>query len=378
MFQKSFKQGLWVALLYFILVMVNDVFHITNIKVSDTDFYLDTIKSVLKYDPNKLVTTPVYVVAITDEDVAKYKLNGYALPKQMIEKILKRYEKSDAKVLFLDLDIARYSCIDATAPTSADRAMLHTLNTLEKKLILSSFKTAPLYKELNNTQLSILSVEYEATSDRSVKSFNTSLQQKESVAYALYKEMAGGDIWALSKPKKWIDESFSNLIIYKEFDGANSYYSGLSKISLEKFLTSDDDFVDAILLLGRVDSDSHDFFNTPIGVLPGIYIHANSIMSMFYYGVIKSYYPLNLLIAFLLGMSFTLSFEYLKQKTELDESKEELLAAIGIVIFSSFCVVVSYFLLENYSIWLDYQKVVFVFSIYEAMKLISQFIRRNR
>jgi CHASE2 domain-containing sensor protein len=247
---------------------------------------------------------------------------------------------------------------------------------LNKKVILPALKRAPLYKELHNTQLSILSVAYEATSQRSIKTFNTNLKQKESVAYALYKEMAGGDICALQQHNIWIDQAFSNRIIYKEFEGNSSYYSGLSRVSLEDFLTGDDSYTDAILLFGRVDSDAHDFFTTPIGVLPGIYIHANAVMSMFYYGAIKSYYLLNLFLAFVLGMSFTLVFEYLKQKTDLNEGKEELIAAFGIVVFSSLCIGISYFLLENYSLWLDYQKVVFVFSMYEFMKLLSQFIRR--
>jgi len=377
--QKSFKQGLWVALLYLLLLIVNDLLHITNIKVSNTDFYLDTIKSTLKFDKNKFVITPVYVIEITDSDIKKYNLNGYALPKEIIEKILKRYSASEAKVIFLDLDIGRYSCIDSNKPTVADENLVKNINHLSKKIILPFFVNhPPLYNQFNNPLISILSVEYLVSSDKNIKYFNTSIEQKESVSYVLYKEMAGGDVWALQEENRWIDKTFSNIIIYKDFDGNHSYYSGLSKLSLDEFLNSKDDFIDALLLIGRVDKGSYDFFNTPIGVLPGIYVHANSIMSMFYYGVIKSYYILNFFIAFFLGMGFNVAFEYLKLTTELDESQEELLAALGIIIFSSFCVVVSYFLLETYSIWLDYQKVVFIFSIYEVIKLISQFIRKNR
>ena len=76
-------------------------------------------------------------------------------------------------------------------------------------------------------------------------------------------------------------------------------------------------------------------------------------------------------MAFLLGFSFTYIFESLKSKPYIPDNIEEFLAWAGIVLFSFLCVIATYFLLEFYSIWLDYQKVVSVFAVYETVRIIS-------
>jgi len=369
--KKAVYQGLFVALLYVATLVLNDYFHVTNLKITNTDFYLDTVKKISKFDADKLVTTPLYIIEINDEDVKKYELNGYALPKSIINKILYKYEKSDASLLFLDLDISKPSCIESQKFSAVEFELLDILNSSKKRVILPSLDIAPLYKDINNSLVSILSVEYLADDDLSVKRYSTAKEGMDSVAYSIYKDLSQNDT-NLSISKGWTDTKLSDLIIYKEFDKDDSYYSGLSKISLTQFLENNEEYVDAILMLGRVDKNSHDTFNTPIGVIPGIYINANAVMSMFYYGEIKSYYLLNALMAFILGFSFSSAFDYLKSKKYIAENKEDFVAGLGIMLFSLFCVMASYFLLESYSIWLDYQKVVFVFTLYEAVKIIKE------
>ncbi|MDF1878136.1 CHASE2 domain-containing protein [Sulfurimonas sp. SAG-AH-194-C20] len=368
---KAVLQGLFVSFFYVIFLIFNDYFHIINLKITDTDFYLDTIKQINKFDKTRLITTPLYVVEITDSDIQKYDLTGYALPKSIINKILYKYEKSDASLLFLDLDISKPSCIESQLFSKGEFELLDILNKSKKRIILPSLDVSPLYKDINNSLISILSVEYLALDDLSVNRYSLGTDAKESVAFSIYQGLTQNDT-NLSESKNWTDEKLSNLIIYKEFDKANSYYSGLSKISLSQFLDDNVSYTDAVLMLGRVDKNSHDYFNTPIGVIPGIYINANAVMSMYYYGEIKSYYLLNALMAFLLGQGFSIAYEYLKYKKYVAENKEDFIAGLGIVIFSLLCIVSSYFLLEYYSIWIDYQKVVFVFTVYEAVKILKE------
>jgi len=339
--------------------------------VTDTDFYLDIIKKINKFDERKLITTPLYIIEIDDKDIKKYNLNSYAIPKSMINEILQKYNNTNAKLLFIDLDISKYSCIDSKEPTSSDLKLIETLNSSKKRILLPFMSNAPIYLEVNNTKVSTFSVEFIANDAKSVKTYSSQMKDKDTVAYAIYKEMTNS-YNDLNTNQYWIDEKLSNLIVYKEFDKNNSYYSGLSKISLREFLTSDNSYEDAIFLLGRVDKNSNDLFNTPIGVLSGIEIHANAIMSMYYYGEIKSYHLLSILIAFILGFTFSFVFELLKINTNISKNKEDVAAGVGIMIFSALCLITTYFLLERHSVWLDYQKVVFVFTTYEVLKIIIE------
>ena len=379
MLKKALMQGVYVALLYCLVLLVNNIFHLTNIKVTDTDFFFDMLKAKTKFNANKLLLHPLYVIAIDDNDVKKYKINGYALSKSLISGILQRYEQSDASILFLDLDISKYSCIDAQQATPSDNMLVSAINHLSKKILLPYLHNAPLYQELNNTNISYVSVDFQANGERQVDSYLLQENSIPSVAYTIYKEIDTEAENILTK-SLWIDKRLSTLIVFKDFDGENSYYSGLSRLSLDQFLHSQNDFSDAVILVGRVDHDAHDSFDTPIGVINGIYLHANSVMSMFYYGKIKSYHLLNLLLAFILGFLFSLIFELLKSKMNLSETKEDMLASIGVMIFLFLCAGLSYILLEYYSIFLDYQKVIFVFGAYEAVKIIanSSLIRRMR
>ena len=379
MLKKALVQGAYVALLYCFVLIINNVFHLTNIKVTDTDYFFDILKEKSKFDADTLLLHPLYVVAIDDEDVKKYNIKGYALSKSVISKIITRYEASDAALLFLDLDISKYSCIDAKKPTSSDKVLVDVMGHLSKKVLLPHLKNAPLYKEFNTTHISFVSVKYYANDQRQVDSYLLEDRSVPSAAYAIYHEIDPNAKNLLQK-SPWIDQRLSHLIVFKEFDGENSYYSGLSRLSLDDFLHTKKEFSDAVILVGRVDHDAHDNFDTPIGVISGIYLHANSVMSMFYYGIIKSYHLLNLLLAFILGFLFTLVFEMLKNKMDISEAKEDMIASVGVMIFLGLCAFLSYILLEYYSIFLDYQKVIFVFGAYEMVKIIanSSFLRRIR
>lgn len=374
--KKALWQGLYLSLVFIGTFLVNDYFHFINLKITDTDFYLDAVKQINKFDDNKLITMPLYVVEITDSDIEKYALSGYALPKSIINKILYRYERSDASLLFLDLDISKPSCIESQKFAEVEFELLDILNNSKKKVILPFIEEAPLYEKINNSLISLLSVEY-LTDDLRVTRYSTERNGRESASYRIYKSLSQSDA-NLSVSSNWIDSKLSKIILYKEYEGNDSYYSGLSKISLSQFLEGKNNYLDAIFMIGRVDKNAHDSFSTPIGVIPGIHINANAVMSMFYYGEIKSYYLINIFMAFLLGFSFTYVLEFLKSKPYIPDNIEEFLAGLGIMLFSFICVTASYFLLEFYSIWLDYQKVVFVFVVYETVRIISSKLSESK
>jgi len=382
-FNHALKQGFILLFIYFVILSINDIFHFTNLKLSDTDFYLDTIKEINKFDKNKQIVSPIYVIEITDADVIKYKfLNKYALPKSLIRNIIQKYEQSEAQLLFMDLNIAKPSNLASDTPTKEDYKLLETINALTKKIILPKSDSAPLYSKIINPNIIYMSINYETKGDFTVRNYSTETNGTLGVAYYINREFLQQEPIQFNGASPWVDEKFLNVIVYKDFyENNNSYYSGLSKISLSQFLNSKNIFTDAIFLLGRVDKDSLDTFHTPIGVLPGIYLNANAIMSIFYYGEIRSYHLLNLFISFVLGFLFSICFSYLQIKTSISSKKEEMIAFLGIFIFSMTFLIISYLLLESYSIWIDYQKVIFAFTLYEGAKIFSSFkqlIRKKR
>ena len=74
------------------------------------------------------------------------------------------------------------------------------------------------------------------------------------------------------------DVHYSDFIDFADFTGIKD----INKVKKLGFKIDNEyiDFKDKIVIIGRDDPDCKDFHNTPVGIMAGMYVHANSIATV--------------------------------------------------------------------------------------------------
>lgn len=367
---KHFKYGFIVLLIYLILITLSKFFNVFNIDYLPLDFLVDSYKQTKK--TNYTYPKQIYIVEITDNDIIKYNLNGYYLPREPLIDFIKLCEARRVNSIFFDLNMYLSTSEGNTHLTRSDKLLVDTFNTNKTKLFLLENNNSIIYKQLKTNNIEYVDVNVKADFDYTVREVVTT-ESDNYIAYKLYEQITDKKASTIldNYSSKWLDSDFSSIIIFKEFLDGNSYYSGLSKLSLDDFIQSKTNFKNSIILFGRVDSNNNDSFNTAIGVLPGLYIHANALMSMIHFGAIKSYYILNAVIAFLFGLLFSIYKDFLDSLEEdFNELQYEFLLIIFVTVGILTLVGLSYILFGYYTIWIDFITIILALTLMEFFEIL--------
>lgn len=368
--KNHIKYGIIILCIYFLLIILSKIFNIFNIDYLPLDFLVDSYKKTKK--TNYTYPKQVFIVEITDHDIIKYNLDGYYLPRKPLIDFLELCEARRVNSIFFDLNIYFSTSEGNTHLTESDRKLIDTFNTTNTKIFLLENNDSIIYKQLNTNNIEYVDVNVKADFDYTIREIATK-ESDNYIAYKLYEEISSKKASAIldNYSSKWLDSDFSSIIIFKEFLDENSYYSGLSKLSLDDFIQSKINFKNSIILFGRVDTHNNDSFNTAIGVLPGLYIHANALMSMIHFGAIKSYYILNAAIAFLFGLFFALYKDFLDSLEEnFNELQYELLLIIFVTVGVLTLVGLSYVLFGYYTIWIDLITIILSLTLMEFFEIL--------
>lgn len=366
---KKNYYGPIVLILYILIILFSKYFNFFNVNYLELDFLIDSYK---KEQTNTYTyRKPIYIVEITDSDVKKYLLGGYYLPRDALIRFLRICENKKVDTVFFDLNLYTTTSEGNRRLEVRDKALIEAINSTSLNIYLIENNESIIYKNIDNSKVHYVSASVEADSDYSVRDFDVS--NKNYVTYSLYENVTEKNITDVLKryTSNWIDQDYSKKIIFKEFINQNSYYSGLSTITFDQFITSPQNYKNSVLLFGRTDIESHDLFNTPIGLMPGVYLHANSLMSLIHYGGIKSYYLLNAAFAFMVGWLYIVFRRYLDSREKVfNELEYELLEGGFMLLLVFVVIVVSYLLFGFYLIWIDFISIALALTLLKMGELL--------
>lgn len=366
--KKQILYGAAVCGVYLLLILVSRVLNIVNIDYVSLDFIIDSYKET----HSKIYRSPkrIFIVEITDKDVEKYGLHTYYLPRKLLAGFVDKCGKEDVNSIFFDVNLC-FGTSENGSLSDADGILIDALNASGAQLYLIECPSGTIDGHLDGGNVDFVNVDVTADKDYTVRKMPSDGLQAY-VSYKLY-ERVGGDTNRLLalRDSPWIDGDMSGRIIFKAFHNAYSYYSGLTRMSYDAFMRSDLHFKDAVILFGRVDAGSKDFFNTAAGVMPGIYVHADTLMSLIHFGLVKSYYVLNALFAFLVGMAYAAFKAYLAASKR---AFSELQIEVAVYLLFAGCtlvlVAVSYLLFGLFTLWVDFITVMLAASIVETVEVI--------
>ena len=269
------------------------------IRSTFTDFEYDTtlkLYSIIKHTPQN---APKIITILVDENYLKENnlnasdggLRFNFTPRSMLANILNdlnvAMDGAKPKLVLLDYLLPHPSDINSTTPTNDDKYLIDTLNKLEFPVLIPTYSDKIFIEnEITNKNVYFGSTLISLASDNVARSYSPYFCRDEKpifhIASVLGKSYEGKENGLCAKQSK---HSYSDLlktrILYKEILGdigaKYSKYSNIHIYSASEVINMDEDFDDAIVLIGSDHTGSNDIVKTSVDTRSGVLILADAI-----------------------------------------------------------------------------------------------------
>lgn len=264
-----------------------------------TDFEYDTTLKLYSKFSLAPQDAPKIITILVDENYLKENnlnasdggLRFNFTPRSMLANIINdlnvAMDGAKPKLVLLDYLLPHPSDINSTTPTNDDKYLIDTLNKLEFPVLIPTYSDKIFIEnEITNKNVYFGSTLISLASDNVARAYSPYFCRDEKpifhIASVLGKSYEGkeNDLCA-----KQIEHSYSDLlktrILYKEIlgnEGAKySKYSNIHIYSASEVINMDEDFDDAIVLIGSDHTGSNDIYNTSVDTRSGVLILSDAI-----------------------------------------------------------------------------------------------------
>jgi len=424
---SSIKRAIFYSILVTILYIISYQFYDREIvrgNIEDIAFDIVDKFAIETKDTNTTDIPNVMIFAIDDLYMKKNKLfdkhnrvsYGYLFPRDHIAKFIKNLDelvseadpKNRPKALFIDYDLSFSSMPYGKELSKEDIELLNTLKQDRNYTIFlpktSAYnfvqysKDSKIQELIKNKKIVFVSVNLLKSSDDTVRryeSYHSYLEPNDinktyiNVDIMLYNLIKQNKIPTIQEVKSLFkkDDIIANRIWIKSYKSMQtddecisykSYWQHLVKYSANCSLyeIDEDDFKDAVIMLGGTHSKNNDVFNT-LNVLDaqsftGIDLHANTLMTILHLnGQLK---PISLFVGSIIMFAtfFTISIlvDTLLGRFNLDSSISFIvtLAINGVILIT-----ISTILLTKHHIWFNWLVPLILFEAIEAIDFIQDY-----
>ena len=269
------------------------------IRSAFTDFEYDTTLKLYSLIKQKPQSAPKIITILIDENYLRDNnlsnsdggLRFNFTPRSVLANVLNELniaiDGAKPKIVLLDYLLPHPSDINATAPTADDKYLIDTLNTLEFPVFLSTYSDKIFIEdEKLSPNITFGSTLISLASDNVARSYSPYFCRDNKVFFHIASLL--GNSYANKENELCnteIKHSYIDLlktrILYKGLLGTgNTRYSKYSNVliySATELASMDEDFKNAIVLIGSDHAGSNDFYKTAVDTRSGVLVLADAI-----------------------------------------------------------------------------------------------------
>ena len=268
------------------------------IRSAFTDFEYDTTLKLYSLIKQKPQSAPKIITILIDENYLRDNnlsnsdggLRFNFTPRSMLANVLNELniaiDGAKPKIVLLDYLLPHPSDINATAPTADDKYLIDTLNTLEFPVFLPTYSDKIFIEnEVSNPNIVFGYTFISLTSDKVARSYSPYFCRDDKaflhIATLPFNTHKNPNELCASEVNHTYKDSLKTRILYKELlgEGTNRYskYRNISIYSATQLASMDEDFKNAIVLIGSDHAGSNDFYKTAVDTRSGVLVLADAI-----------------------------------------------------------------------------------------------------
>lgn len=268
------------------------------IRSAFTDFEYDTTLKLYSLIKQKPQSAPKIITILIDENYLRDNnlsnsdggLRFNFTPRSVLANVLNKLNAamSDAKpkIVLLDYLLSHPSDINSTLPTADDKYLINTLNSLEFQIFLPTYSDKIFIEnEVSNPNIVFGYTFISLTSDKVARSYSPYFCRDDKaflhIATLLFNTHKNPNELCASEVNHTYKDSLKTRILYKELlgEGTDRYskYSNISIYSATELASMDEDFENAIVLIGSDHSGSNDIYKTSVDTRSGVLVLADAI-----------------------------------------------------------------------------------------------------